>query len=244
MNSSPEVKRRHYLKHKDTILSKRKERYASNPEHYRQKQRQYVEQSPEKFLGALLRQISKRNRTKPVYTKAGKKYAPIVGAKTIVTIDFAHVWNLWALQNGQCAITFLPMTHRYDETTTISIDRIDSSEGYVPGNVQLVCQSANLMKSERSNIEARRFILQAAARLFATKMMHPFITSRGVVDGEVGPLADPSSPSYDWAKTGEFEQLRETVYLAHGKDLHQKNAERLRRERELYPPNDDEDGNQ
>ncbi len=36
---------------------------------------------------------------------------------------------------------------------TISIDRIDSSKGYVRGNVQLVCWVVNQMKNDLTNDE-------------------------------------------------------------------------------------------
>ncbi len=39
----------------------------------------------------------------------------------------------------------------------MSIDRIDSSKGYVPGNVQLVCKFVNLGKSGHSQVEVLGF---------------------------------------------------------------------------------------
>ena len=41
------------------------------------------------------------------------------------------------------------MTYPYN----ISIDRIDSSKGYIKGNIQLVCGIVNVMKSDSSEDE-------------------------------------------------------------------------------------------
>lgn len=71
-------------------------------------------------------------------------------------IDFnltqEYLYQLWAEQNGLCAISGIKM-----ETETgivisnpykASLDRIDSSKGYTMGNVQLVCGKINLMKHQ------------------------------------------------------------------------------------------------
>lgn len=57
-----------------------------------------------------------------------------------VTIDY--LWNLWLSQNGQCAIT----GDTIDSIKKASLDRIDSSRGYVEGNVQWVTYRANVSK--------------------------------------------------------------------------------------------------
>lgn len=43
--------------------------------------------------------------------------------------------------------------------TNVSIDRIDSSKGYVPGNVQVICNLANRMKTDANAEELVRFAL-------------------------------------------------------------------------------------
>jgi hypothetical protein len=56
--------------------------------------------------------------------------------------------DLWDKQNGQCAYTKLPLLATANQFNTISLDRVDSSKGYVVGNVQLVCAAINKMKQE------------------------------------------------------------------------------------------------
>lgn len=63
---------------------------------------------------------------------------------------------LWDAQEGRCALTGVPMTYAVRKgrvMTNASIDRIDSRLGYSPGNVQLVCFIANIMKQDLSVAE-------------------------------------------------------------------------------------------
>lgn len=59
--------------------------------------------------------------------------------------------ELWKEQEGLCALTKIPMTYTLQEgrnNTNISIDRIDSTKGYIKDNIQLVCMAVNQMKSD------------------------------------------------------------------------------------------------
>ncbi len=61
--------------------------------------------------------------------------------------------KLWEQQEGFCNLTGLKMTHSILEgkiKTNLSIDRINPKLGYVENNVQLVCNVANVMKSNLS----------------------------------------------------------------------------------------------
>ncbi|QZE11466.1 HNH endonuclease [Streptomyces phage Jada] len=55
-----------------------------------------------------------------------------------------YLWSKWELQEGLCAYTGMQLTHGVDA----SLDRIDSSIGYVEGNVQWVHRDINRMKSD------------------------------------------------------------------------------------------------
>lgn len=64
-------------------------------------------------------------------------------------IDYDYIKYLWNKQDGKCAISGLPMTLITGKGKciyNISLDRIDSSKGYIHGNVQLVCDIVNKMK--------------------------------------------------------------------------------------------------
>lgn len=88
------------------------------------------------------------------------------GLECTITLDY--MWELYTQQGGMCALTGVPLT-MYEYTTayreyanlrggqrgqrkngTASLDRIDSSVGYVEGNVQWVHKDINIMKSSHT----------------------------------------------------------------------------------------------
>lgn len=122
------------------------------PEARAQCVRDTIERSPEAFLRALHSEITRKCRHKQA--KEGKRSF----VSLIVDIDYNYLTKLWAEQEGKCAILGLPMEHKRHSMKSISIDRIDSSKGYTPGNVQLVCQCINRMKNTHSNEEVRTIL--------------------------------------------------------------------------------------
>lgn len=52
-----------------------------------------------------------------------------------------------------CAYTGQELTFERNKPNTISLDRIDSSKGYIEGNVQFVCTNINYSKSDMSEQE-------------------------------------------------------------------------------------------
>lgn len=106
-------------------------------------------------LGAYLKDLSNRNRATRRWRRSnrGKRH---LWSDTCITPEYLR--GLYDAQDGKCAITGIEMTHVRgvdDLSRNISIDRIDSSKGYVHGNVQLVCKIVNLMKHEQSLEELR-----------------------------------------------------------------------------------------
>lgn len=64
-----------------------------------------------------------------------------------ITIQYA--WELYERQERKCALSGVPIqfaSNRSAKNGTASLDRIDSSEGYVEGNVQWLHINANRMK--------------------------------------------------------------------------------------------------
>jgi hypothetical protein len=71
-------------------------------------------------------------------------------------LDVLYVLDVYQKQNGRCALSGVEMTYNAGSgrvNTNISIDRIDSSVGYVRGNVQFVCDIVNRMKQDMSEVE-------------------------------------------------------------------------------------------
>lgn len=63
-----------------------------------------------------------------------------------ITLD--QLMEMWREQNGLCAISGQVMTWSKGQLmpTSISLDRIDQTKGYVVGNVRLVCYQANTFR--------------------------------------------------------------------------------------------------
>lgn len=82
------------------------------------------------------------------------KHSSKVRGFTGYEITVEQLVDLWQRQEGRCAISGVVLTHHNDGTGTkdfnASIDRIDSTLGYVPGNVQLVAFRVNILKQALS----------------------------------------------------------------------------------------------
>lgn len=82
-----------------------------------------------------------------------------------VDVDLQYLKDLWDKQEGVCPYTGIHMTLptyncNYDYFTVASLDRIDSSKGYVKGNVQYVVLPINFLKSTMSDLAVKRFLKQ------------------------------------------------------------------------------------
>ncbi len=72
------------------------------------------------------------------------------------TVSHEYIANLFDKQNGKCALTDIDLTtdlktKRWNGTA--SLDRIDSSKGYIEGNLQWTHKLVNIMKWELNNEE-------------------------------------------------------------------------------------------
>lgn len=67
--------------------------------------------------------------------------------KVPFSITIQYAWRLFVKQNKKCALTGIELRFSSrPEDNTASVDRIDSSIGYVKGNVQWVHKHVNFMK--------------------------------------------------------------------------------------------------
>lgn len=81
-----------------------------------------------------------------VYSASGEKGTR---TKLKINIDIRFIWKLFLKQNRQCALSGLKLTfpkNAKDKSWTASLDRIDSSKGYVRNNIQWVHKDINMMK--------------------------------------------------------------------------------------------------
>jgi hypothetical protein len=69
-----------------------------------------------------------------------------------VDISIEYAWNLFIYQDKTCKLSGLPISIGNKPcSNTASIDRIDSSLGYIEGNIQWIHKHVNFMKRTYSN---------------------------------------------------------------------------------------------
>jgi hypothetical protein len=90
---------------------------------------------------------------------------------TKYTLPDGYAEKLFAAQRGRCALTGLCMELNNEESTfrrpwAPSLDRIDSTKGYVKNNVRLVCVAANYAKGQWPESVFRTLVIAAARNPF------------------------------------------------------------------------------
>jgi hypothetical protein len=80
-------------------------------------------------------------------------------------LDLSYLKSLWDKQNGICPYTGIkmilyptPQQKRTKNAIQASLDRIDSSKGYIKGNVEFVCLAINYAKNGFSKQEMLDFL--------------------------------------------------------------------------------------
>ena len=77
-----------------------------------------------------------------------------------IDVEFLH--SLWEVQQGHCAVSGLEFTDEVHREAFVktpfapSVDRINSSKGYVKDNVRLVCTAANFALNQWGDDVLRR----------------------------------------------------------------------------------------
>ncbi len=79
-------------------------------------------------------------------------------------LDWEYLKELWNLQGGKCVYTginlVLPDYRHISSPRKASIDRIDSSEGYIKGNVEWVSVFINLGKNGFSKLDIQEILME------------------------------------------------------------------------------------
>jgi hypothetical protein len=133
--------KQYYSINNEKQLNYKREYYQQNRELMRERANNYYQANVEIYLKNLLR------RTLLCSKKRDGGRRRDLGHD----IDFGYLNDMYKAQDGKCAITGLAMIHKWNSPYSMSCDRIDSSIGYIKGNVQLVCQWVNLAKNTHSN---------------------------------------------------------------------------------------------
>lgn len=112
----------------------------------------------EKYYGTQHNYLSTINGKLRKLVARSKQLAAKKNLEHTITNDY--VFSLWEQQGGKCAKTGIALD---PSTGTVanrnpygpSLDRIDSSLGYIPKNVELVCCHYNLAKAAYSEDQFR-----------------------------------------------------------------------------------------
>jgi hypothetical protein len=114
--------------------------------------------------------VKGRFKAKCVGDLSASYYSSFKYSRQTKGIDFSddlsmgHLWYLYEQQKGRCALSGIPiaLNPQWSQQNngkptkivqTASIDRIDSSKGYIIGNVQWVHKDINYMKGGLSDLE-------------------------------------------------------------------------------------------
>lgn len=75
-------------------------------------------------------------------------------------VDLPYLKELWVKQNGKCSITGVDLVLKtsYNKNYQASLDRIDSSVGYVKGNLRYISVSANWLKNNLDDNHLMEFV--------------------------------------------------------------------------------------
>lgn len=105
----------------------------------------------------LLEKHRERNKKSPRYAFSSTLAQARKRAETTINQDY--LMALYDQQEGLCALSGIRMTWATGKTapTSISMDRIDQQQGYVEGNVRLICMAFNAFRGSMNDQEMLKF---------------------------------------------------------------------------------------
>jgi len=116
---------------------------------------QWIKENPEKRRLSRQRYFSKKHSTLEGRYAGWKSAVEKKRTKTQWEVDLIFIKYLYKKQNGRCFYSGKDLTMEARSEYVISLDRIDSSKGYLKNNVVLCCADINFMKN---CLDKQRFI--------------------------------------------------------------------------------------
>lgn len=136
-----EAKRKYREKNKDKINAKNREYYYRTIEYQKEKSKKWNQNNPEKSCEKSKR-WNRNNPEKAMFTRT-KARAKMRGIEFTISREDIII-------PSHCPVFHIPLVvseGRMQENSP-SLDRIDSSKGYIPGNVIVVSLRANHLKGD------------------------------------------------------------------------------------------------
>lgn len=149
-----------YLANREEKIQKSIEWQRNNKPAHNQAVKRYSEKNPD--VGAA---ANKRYRERHKHTLQYRQRACVNKSRQrakqkgwVHDLDLEYIQSIWPVDN-KCPVFGTEFTYGNDSLdTNASIDRIDSSLGYVKGNVSIVSWRANNLKSDASLSELEAVI--------------------------------------------------------------------------------------
>lgn len=131
-----EVKKIWYEKYKDTINERRRAQYLKTGDVRKQQNIDWAQQNQEKYIYTMLKARALRH---------GIEFN--LELSDIIIPECCPVFGI-KLEIGR---------GKGKSLNVASVDRIDPSKGYIKGNIQIISFKANVMKSNATTEELKRF---------------------------------------------------------------------------------------
>lgn len=140
---------------KSQAAAKHKEYYRANAQYYRDRAKWYHDTHWSHRLLASCQAAARTRRSR--------------GRNCDCTITREFIEELWVRQHGRCYFTGVPLRKERDALDTVSVDRLEPSRGYEPGNVVLATKAANFAKTGHSEAEFRDYLDKIADSILANR---------------------------------------------------------------------------
>lgn len=138
---------------KDAINAAKRATYAADPDAVKVRTRAYYEGHRKKVIAKVC-EYQRNNRDSMAHQSRNFRAwmgKCVINSKSAdkrfnrpfnLTLDYAM--SVLEKQCFRCAVTGLPLTHKFNDHKAASIDRINNKKGHVRGNIQIVCRFVNL----------------------------------------------------------------------------------------------------
>lgn len=134
------VYRKWYLKNRDKLVARAAEWAKNNPDKRKKCCKKYYTEHADRAKAAQVRY--RKEHPRKYLLALAKRRAPAKGQEFSISMsDLPEIPEVCPL----LGIVIDPYAEKLSHHP--SIDRIDSSKGYVPGNVQIISQRANMLKN-------------------------------------------------------------------------------------------------